>query len=227
MHVCLDGSSLRRVTILAAALSAGCHHDPPATAAAPKAMPAAPLALSALATQHIVLIPSFGLWLAPDVPATWRTGLGRVDAELRSLDSAIVSSLSARGVNRTWIFPAALDNDHRRNPTYVPDPYLLPEIPLLVPKLEVGNTAPVDLASQLRTFISFHDGSRFVLAPVGPRFELGAGGSVRATLRLIVLDGRTGEVTWVGDVSGDAGAAFSPTILTALAERVGGLIVSR
>src|SRR5579859_3173857 len=109
--------------IFAIALIAGCHHDPPATPPAPKAMPAAPLALSALATQRIVLIPSFGLWVAPDVPAAWRTGLSRPDDELRALDSAIVSSLSARGVNRTWIFPAALDRDHRRNPNYVPDPY--------------------------------------------------------------------------------------------------------
>jgi len=207
-----------------AVLTGGCHHDPPAVAPAPTPMPAEPLALSALATQHIVLIPSFGMWVAPDVPATWRTGLGRPDDELRSLDSAIVTSLSARGVNRTWIFPRDLDRDHNRNPIDVPDPHLLPEIPLLVPRLEVGNTAPLDLQFALRRFIDFHQDTRFVLAPVGPRFESVAGGSVRATLRLIVLDARTGQVNWVGDVGGDAGPAFSPTILTALAERVGDLV---
>ena len=145
---------------------------------------------------------------------------------MRRLDSAIVTSLSNRGINRSWVFPADLERDHRRNPTYVPDPYLISEIPLLVPRLEVGNSAPIDLASQLRTFISFHDGSRFVLAPVGPRFEMAAPNSVRATLRIVILDARTGQVTYIGDVGGDAGPQYSPAILTALAERVGGLVVN-
>lgn len=217
------------VGVLAIGLLAGCHHDPAATAAAPappKLVPAAPLALSALAAQHIVLLPAFGLTVAPDVPVAWRAGMRPVDAELRKLDSAIATSLTDRGLNRTWIFPVDLAKDHRRNPDYVPDPYLLPEIPLLVPRLEVGNTAPVDLASQIRTFISFHEGSRFVLAPVGPRFEVVAPGSVRATLRIVILDARTGQVNWIGDVGGDAGASYSPAVLTALAERVGGLIVN-
>jgi hypothetical protein len=232
----VNDSSSRRFTIFrpmmrrallcgAALLAAGCHHDPPATPPEPKLMPATPLALSATATQHIVLLPSFGMSVAPNVPVAWRAGIGQGDDVLRSLDSSIARTLDDRGLHRAWIFPADLERTFRREPTYAPDPRLLFEIPLLAVNLAVGATAPSELADQLSRLIRFHEGARFVLAPVGLRFEATPAGLAGARIRLVLIDGRTGEVNWIGDISGDVSPTFAPVVLTSLGDRIAGLIV--
>ena len=183
------------------------------------------MALSATATQHIVLLPSFGMSVSQDIPIERRSSFGPSAATLQRLDSALAAVLTDRGITRAWILPSELERDFKRSPSYVPDPHLLFEIPLLVPNLEIGNTAPTELASQIRTFVAFHDGARFVLAPVALRFEQGLGGGVGARLRLVMLDGRTGQVTWVGDVNGETRPSFDQLVLTSLAERVASLVI--
>ena len=215
----------RPLVPLAIILAVGCHHSPPAGPPTPTLFPAAPLALSAAATQRIILLPSFGMSVSPEIPIAQRASFGPSAVTLERLDSALAAVLSDRGITRAWILPSALERDFKRSPTYVTDPHLLFEIPLLVPNLAIANTAPSELAAQIRTYVSFHDGSRFVLAPVALRFEPGLGGGVGARLRLVMLDGRTGEVTWIGDVNSETRPAFDQFVLTSLAERVAGLVV--
>src|SRR5437764_13392201 len=92
------------------------------------------LALSGLAGQHVVLLPTYTVRIAPEL--SWTAVRGR-DVQ-RGLDTAIAAVLEERGVRRTWVLPEQLAQSYRRNATYAPDPYALAEEPLRSPTLEAG-----------------------------------------------------------------------------------------
>jgi hypothetical protein len=192
-----------------------------------KSTPAAPppnpdLALSGLAGQHVILLPTYTVRIAPEL--SWTAVRGR-DVQ-RALDTAIAVVLDDRGVRRTWILPEQLAQSYRRNVTYAPDPYTLAEEPLRSPALEAGTRLPEPLASQIRTTIALHDEVRLVLAPVELRFERLASGMARPVLRLALLDGRLSQVRWFGDVRGDSVATYTAAALASVARGVANLVVT-
>jgi hypothetical protein len=101
--------------------------------------------------------------------------------------------------------PAELSRAYERNRSYATDPYQLTVNALRSPAFVAASRYDEPLASQLRTMIALHDDTRVVLVPVEVRFErVGVGSAGRAILRTALLDARTTEARWVGDVQSDA-----------------------
>lgn len=205
------------IAVLAAAVALGCHHKK-----APATTPvAAPLALSGLVTQRMVVLPTYTISLGTEV--AWTPQLTRPRDMLRALDTDLLAALDERGLRRTWIFPEELVRQQRTNPTYATDPYALGEEPLRSAAITVGARLPEPLASQVRTLVAISD-ARYLLAPIEIRFAKAPGDSTGATgvptLRLAVLDARMSEVRWVGEVRGDPATGPSPALTASLASRV-------
>jgi hypothetical protein len=189
----------------------------------PPVQPSRPLA--ALAAQQVIVAPTHSL---REVDALgWTAQIPRSRDYLRALDTMIESELTARGLGRQWVYPAALVLAQRNNPSYAVDPYTLAANPLRNPNVVVGDRLTDPLATQLRTMIALQESARAVLLPVELRFEKDATtGLGRAVLRVALLDGRIGEVRWIGDVKSQPSATLSNAVLTSVASKVADLITA-
>ena len=180
-------------------------------------------ALSGLAAQHVVLLPTYVVRVAPGLGWT----VPRLTEVARTQDADIAEAFRDRGI-RTWILPSGLDSAFRRNPTYATDPHTLAEEPLRSPSLSGDQRLPEPIASQLRTIVALHDDTRLVLAPVELRIEAATGGASpgagRGVLRLVLVDARTSSVRWVGDVTSDPAPAFGPSITASIASKLSAVI---
>ncbi len=180
--------------------------------------------LAPLVAQHIVVPPVFAIEQGD--PLGWAAGIARPRATLRELDSAIVAEFDARGLGKDWYFAPTLDRSYRINSAYAANPYFLAETQLMG-KIELGKTYGEPLATQLRTMIALQDGARFVLLPVDVRFEkVGNTGEGRAVLKLVLVDARTTEYQWTGEVKSDPAKAFGPAVLASLASHFADLVIS-
>lgn len=179
-------------------------------------------ALAGLAAQHIVVLPTYAARVMPDL--AWNAAVARPGQLQRTLDADILAALEERGLQKTWILPPQLVQSYRRNSTYAADPYSLAEEPLRSPSLAVNARLPEPLASQVRTLVALHDEARLILAPVELRLESAGNGTGRGVLRLVLIDARASNVTWIGEVSSDAAAAFGPEITASVAARLAGVV---
>src|SRR5581483_11416020 len=168
--------SLWRAAVLATtAAVAGCHG-----ASAPPPVPqTAEHSLAGLAAQHIVVLPTYLVRVAPGFD--W--SIGRPTEVARTLDADIVEAFDERGLRRTWIFPPDLEESYRHNPTYTTDPHTLAEEPLRSPQITSVARLPEPLASQVRTIVALHDDARYVLAPVQLTIEPASPSGGRGVLR--------------------------------------------
>lgn len=183
--------------MLLAVAIASCHRGAKANAAVPDARP-----FGAYATQRIVVVPT-GFVRVDSLG--WVQAMGGNRASARQLDSAIAMTLEARGLAERWVMPANLVRTFDRNRSYAADPHLLAMEPLRTPTFVSGKKYGEPLSSQLRTMIALEADVRYVLLPIELRFErVGAG--ARGTLRVALVDPRTAESRWVGEVTGDAAA---------------------
>ena len=183
-------------------------------------------ALSGLAAQHVVILPTYIVRVAPGLGWT----LPRLTDIARTQDADIVAAFGDRGI-KTWILPSGLDSAYRRNPTYATDPHTLAEEPLRSPTLGIDQRLPEPIASQLRTIVALHDDTRMVLAPVELRLESvaaaaggGGAGAGRGVMRLVLVDARASSVRWVGEVAGDPAPAFGPSITASVAAKLSAVI---
>jgi len=186
------------------------------------AKPPEPLehSLSGLAAQHVALLPTYAVRVAPELG--W--SIGRPADVQQLLDTDIAAALDERGIKRAWIMPDDLAQDARRNPTYAADPRTLAEEPLRSPALAIDMRLPEPLASQIRTLVAFRQDTRLVLAPVELRFEPAGAGRGRGVLRLVLIDARSSNVRWIGTVGSDTASAFGPSITATLAARLASII---
>jgi len=143
----------------------------------------------------------------------------------KELDDSLGAAIAERGIGRKWAYAADIDRMARRNATYANDPYALGAGGLRGRALKPEDKLSPVLVGNLRALIALGD-SRFALIPVELSFAR-SGAESRATLRLVLVDGRAGQVVWAGDVAGDAGAAFSAAGVGALAQRVADLVAGR
>jgi hypothetical protein len=184
-------------------------------------------ALSGLAAQHVVLLPTYVVRVAPGLGWT----VPRLTEVARTQDADIAEAFRDRGI-KTWILPSGLDSAFRRNPTYATDPHTLAEEPLRSPSLSGDQRLPEPIASQLRTIVALHDDTRLVLAPVELRIEAATGGAGagagagagRGVLRLVLVDARMSSVRWIGDVVSDPAPAFGPSITASIASKLSAVI---
>jgi hypothetical protein len=215
-------SALPLLTLVALLTGAGCRSPQPAGAAA---APANEHPLSFLATQRVVVTPTHALSLAPDLG--WSSAVGRSRDVLRTMDADIAAALEERGIRQRWVLPEQLAASYARNRAYGADPYALAEDPLRSPNLLAGTRLPEPLASQLRTMIALHEDARLVLSPVELRVERsGSGSTGRASLRVVLVDPRTSETRWIGQVQSDTASTWSPALTATLAQRLANLVAA-
>jgi hypothetical protein len=180
--------------------------------------------LSGLAAQHVVLLPTYSVRIAPNL--AWSSAVGRLVDVQRTLDADLLAALEERGLRKVWIFPEDLAQSFRRNASYSADPYGLAEEPLRSAMLAVDQRLPEPIASQLRTLIALHEDARLVLAPVELRLEpAGTGG--RGVLPLILIDPRMSVTRWIGEVASDPASAYGPVISASIAAKLANLVATR
>jgi hypothetical protein len=212
------------IALLAAAASTACGpSDPPETAPQPSVRAARPLA--GLAAQRVVVAPA--LALREGDLAGWASRIPRLREFLRVLDDEIGAALADRGLGQAWVFPDQLWRGHSRNPSAGVDPYRLATNPLRGSRLAPGDRVPEPLASQLRTLVAIHDG-RLVLLPVEVFFDIDrTGGTGRTALRLALVDARTAEIRWSGEVKAEQrGTEPDRAQLTDVATRLANLVTA-
>jgi len=179
-------------------------------------------ALSGLAAQHVVILPTYVVRVAPGL--SW--ALPRLTDVAQKQDADIAEAFKDRGI-KGWIYPSGLDSAFRRNPTYATDPHALAEEPLRSPTLGGDQRLPEPLATQLRTIVALHDDTRLVLAPVELRVEPTKGidtGTGRGVLKLVLVDARTSSVLWIGEIASDPVPAFGPSITSRIASKLSAVI---
>src|SRR4051812_14588096 len=216
----------QRAVALALALAitgSGCRSA--GTTPGPQAPPELPEhSLAGLAAQHIVVLPTYSVRVAPGL--SWARTMGRPIDVQRSLDADLLSALDERGVRKLWIFPEDLQQSYRRNPSYAADPYTLAEEPLRGTGMAIDQRLPEPLASQLRTLVALHEDARLILAPVELRLEqAGTGG--RGVLRLVLIDPRLSVAKWIGEVASDPAPEFGPVISASIASKLASLVAVR
>lgn len=180
--------------------------------AAPVAQPARPLAF--LVSQQVVVAPLNRLREADALG--WMQQIPRSREFMRAFDDALQAELGARGLSSRWVYPPALVQAGRNSPSYAVDPYALAAGPLQSPSAAVGVRVADPLAGQLRTMVALQESARAVLIPVELWFDRTSDGQGVAVVRLALVDGRTTEIRWIGDVRGTPQAGFSRELITSL-----------
>lgn len=155
---------------------------------------------------------------APVKPQNWAS-------VRRELDDSIGVAIAERGIGKKWAYAADIERMAKRNAVYVSDPSSLGAGGLRNRALKAGEPAPPVLINNLRPMIALGD-SRFSLIPVELGFA-GSGVERHAVLRLVLLDGRVGQIVWYADLPGVASASFGSADIGALAQRIADLVVSR
>jgi hypothetical protein len=209
--------------LLGALLLAACHGGAKPEESVPAAAnPVRPLAQ--LAAQRVIVTPAFSVRQGD--PLGWAASLGRTRDFLKTLDDEIARELGERGLSTQWIYPPDLVRAARTNPTYATDPYSLGVNVLRNPAMVSGTQFGDPLASQLRTLIALQEGARAVLVPVELTFEKAGADQEVAVLRVVLVDGRLGDVRWAGNVRGDPAKAFSSAVTKNLATHFADLIAA-
>ena len=183
--------------------------------------PARPLA--ALVAEQVIVAPVNSL---REVDALgWTQQIPRSREYLRAFDDALEAELGARGLTR-WVYPAALVRAGKSSPAYAVDPYAIAAAPLRADHIDASKRLGDPLASQLRTMIALQESARVILIPVEIHFDRQADGQGVAVLRLALVDGRTSEVRWMGDVRSSPASTFSRDVLTSLVAHTADLIAA-
>ena len=143
----------------------------------------------------------------------------------KALDDSIGAAIAERGVGRKWAYAADIAKMAKRNSDYASDPYALGARGLLNPQLKAGDPAPSIVVNNMRSLIALGD-SRFAVVPVELWFAK-RGAETRPVLRIVLVDGRVGQVVWFTDVAGAPGTNFASPELGALAQRVADLVAAR
>jgi len=181
--------------------------------------------MAALAAQQVIVAPLNALREVD--PLGWTGQIARSREFMRAFDDALRTELGARGLATRWVYADALVRAGRSNPSYAIDPYTIAAAPLRGAGVAAGARLGDPLASQLRTMIALQESARVVLIPVELRFDKTPEGQGVPVLRLALVDGRAGEVRWIGDVRGTPAATFSRELLTDLVAHFADLITAR
>ena len=173
-------------------------------------------------SQQVVVAPT---QMLRETDALGWTAQGPRSRELlRARDDSIRAELAARGVDRQWVFPEAVERASKLNPTYAVDPYRLDARGLANPKVVAGDRVGGALATQLRTMVALQESARAVLLPAELRFDRLPSGEGAAVLHVAVIDARMGDIRWIGDVRSDSSPTFSRALLSSLAAHLADLI---
>jgi hypothetical protein len=143
----------------------------------------------------------------------------------KELDDSIGTAIAERGIGKKWAYAADVARMAKRNAGYASDPYMLGAGGLRSRPLKAEEPAPRMMVDNMRSLIALGD-SRYALVPVELAFAK-KDNAWRAVLRLVLLDGRVGQVVWYGDLAMEAASPFGSAAAGTLAQRVADLIASR
>ena len=180
--------------------------------------------LAQLAAQRVIVTPAFSL-VTTDALG-WNAQIPKSREYLRGLDDEIALVLGERGLKSQWVYPADLVRAMKGSPTYAVDPYTLGVGVLRSSGVVSGTRLGDPLATQLRTMIALQNDARAVIVPVELRFEKEKSGQGSAVLRVALLDGRLGDVRWIGSVRSDPSDKLSRAVLASLSAHLADLITA-
>lgn len=217
--ICMVPSLTRLLCVLSLGVAA-CARPAPEPAEPP--VPARPLAV--LVSQQVVVAPTQALRETDALG--WTAQVPRSRELLRALDDSIRAELAARGIDKQWVFPEALERASKLNPTYSVNAYALDARDLGSPSMVAGERIPGALATQLRTIVALQESARAVLVPSELRFDRLPSGEGVAVLHVALVDARMGDIRWIGDVKSDPSPTFSRGLLSSLAAHLADLITA-
>jgi hypothetical protein len=143
----------------------------------------------------------------------------------KEIDDSLGTAIAERGIGKKWAYAPDVARMAKRNAGYVSDPYTLGAGGLRSRQMKPEEQAPRMMVDNMRSLIALGD-SRFALVPVELTL-LKKDNGWRANLRLVLLDGRAGQVVWYTDLAFDPGASFGSAAVGSLAQRVADLVASR
>jgi len=169
----------------------------------------------------------------------WAEQIANPREYLVGLNAQIEHGLTERAPRTVWLFPSALVQVASRNPGYLSDPYGMDPAQFAADRWRPGTKLLDPLAGELRNYTSFMD-ARIVVVPVELRFVPrpvprdhkypegeramvqadSAHHRARPVIRVAVVDTRTTEIVWVGDIVGDPAPALTPAVATNVVDRL-------
>jgi hypothetical protein len=156
--------------------------------------------------------------LAPNDSAGWTSAIADPPALQRAFDDELRFAFEQRRGLPEWKQLPDLERAARRATPFSP---MLRDLPVeaLVGRLDERlRTVPAPLAESIR-MIGGLTGTRWALVPAQLKF-LPAPGGQRAVVRVLLVDGRSGEIGFAADVLGEPAAAFGPTVVASVAQRI-------
>lgn len=119
-----------------------------------------------------------------------------------------------------WVFAPAIIQSSKRNIGVSANPLEL-SVEALTEKLpEPEDAVSETLRTQIRQLLALTD-ARYVLLPVNVRIvNSSVNGMRRATMRVVLIDGRLARVRWAEDISAEPVTALSRSVAAALASRL-------
>lgn len=183
----------------------------PALLAAQEDEPVAPQApLAQFAAQRVAVMP-LQYW-RPDT-AGWSAAIGNAEG-LAAADSAITAGLRDAGLGNRWAYAADVRRIARRNTLYASDPSAIGVARWRNAPPTAGSALPSLVADNLRMLTALGD-TRYALIPVEVR-----GVGELAMLRLVLVDSRSRNVLWVGEI----GLPGAPELWEAMAQALATLV---
>lgn len=177
--------------------------------------------LTGFAAQKVAVLPIQTLRsdsTAPVKAAEWA-------AVRKEFDDSVGAAIAERGIGKTWTYAPDLVRMAKRNMGYASDPYALGVTGLRNRQLKIDDPVPALVVNNLRSLIALGD-ARYALVPIELAFVRN-GGDVRPVVRLVMIDGRMGRISWSGDLAGAPSATFTSAAIGAFAQRVADLVAPR
>jgi len=204
----LQNKHLVRLVWVGLWVVAGCGHKAP-TKATP-AQATAPLPLTALAGQQVMVLPL--TLVAAEDSLHWESLLPDRRTSLTRADSVVGTLLQARAPEVTWVLPDEVRRAARRAPGIATDPDQMATGILRFQKLPV---VPDPLRSQLRTLAALAGGGggQFALVPAALVYNRSKTTAPQALavaeLMIVLANVRTGKIEWRTTASGEGGDPWS------------------
>ena len=177
--------------------------------------PRPPAGFGMLSGQTVLVLP---VQYVSRGPAGWIGGAATAQAAARQADSEIAFALREQGGRAHWIMPEEQVEALQRRPSIQVDPYMLSADEA---RREGGKLKDVrdPLYGEIRLVAALFD-ARLALWPMEVYRASGEDGAPgRVTIRTFLLDARSGDVLWYGEIaSPTAHEATAPAALAAAAQ---------
>ena len=174
-----------------------------------------PAGFGMLSGQTVLVLP---VQYVSRAPAGWIGGASTAQAAARQADSEIAFALREQGGRAHWIMPEEQVEALQRRPSIEVDPYMLSADEARREGRKLKDVRD-PLYGEIRLLAALFD-ARLALWPMevyaAPGEDAGSG---RLTIRTFLLDARSGDVLWYGEIASPAtDEATTPAAMAAAAQ---------